>query len=1029
MKNKLLSAITIMAIVITQLSFVSVFAATPSSATATQTPIESAFTDAKFLSAVRTAIGKTNDEHIYPSDVESVTELNIERKKITNLAGIEYFTGLKELYAAANKLVSVDFSRNEQLEKIDCSYNTSLLELNVSNNLKLKTLECNYGKLSKLDVSNNPELTRLICFSNKLRTLDVSKNPLLEELNAKGMGLALMDMRNNPKLNKVNITQNYISEDRVLLPEGITMESGIIVYSPQKTSDLSGTFTDQKFLECVRDSINKPTGSIYPSDVNQITELDVEGKELTSLNGIEHLQSLETLNCASNYLTDLDISSNLELKDVKCYRNDITSLDFANNKELQDINAYNNKLEDVNISENAQLANVDVSYNELSSIDISGSDKLNEVNISKNNIASDDAIILSDKYLSNLMEQARTTGYKTVPTNDARIKIFPQYGRYVYMNVLGQNNMDLNVEIYSVEQATFKVFDITDYSGTEKYEDKDMPYEREFDDDEFEKKIENLKAGATEQTINVNAKTGENEEGEYEGIVTLKGNKDYYKLLVVSYVENEPGNPSAGIHADAAQVREVTIVPVHRDPKVVEFKINNGCTRHSNSLGNYEYGLNGKGDVFDILATRKPRVIFYGEEFYVYIALENYENVQNVIIRMSRNDHNSIIENQYIKLTSVGNGIFTGKGKIPHGSELSDTWGREGKMYVYQTQKDDVNKEEVLIDSYDARLIMDPSGYIYEGVPSNRLRDVKTSLYYKDRNGEAVKWNASEEDQKNPIFTDSRGTFEWAVPAGKWQIKAEKEGYGTYYTDWLPVPPAQMDVNFSMMSTEKPKVTQISAYPDGVEIQFNKYMHSEDMSLENINITLQGINIVEDIIPMDKEQDYWESERDGTIISGGTGNYYTSRIKVKPSVTLMKGDSIGVSINKNVRTYAGVTMTENYDSNSVVEKKPTGMSVYEDNTGSDKPPMGIGDEAYSLTCGTTQNIKVQITPVDSSIGKKLYLVMDNDWAVSLPSEVIIDDEGWATIPVEAVLPLDVKISMYLEGCGLAKEIQMSVVSE
>ena len=40
MKNKLLSAITIMAIVITQLSFVSVFAATPSSATATQTPIE-----------------------------------------------------------------------------------------------------------------------------------------------------------------------------------------------------------------------------------------------------------------------------------------------------------------------------------------------------------------------------------------------------------------------------------------------------------------------------------------------------------------------------------------------------------------------------------------------------------------------------------------------------------------------------------------------------------------------------------------------------------------------------------------------------------------------------------------------------------------------------------------------------------------------------------------------------------------------------------------------------------------------------
>lgn len=1022
MKKRILSLTLIMAMIFTQISFISVFAETTTDAS-TQTPIESAFTDANFLNAVRTVIGKTNGEPIYPSDVENITSLNVERKRIVSLAGIEYFTGLKELIVAANKIGEADFSKNEQLEIIDCSYNTTLKTLDVSNNPKLQTLECNYGKLSRLDITNNPELKRLLCFSNSLHTLDISHNPLLEELDAKSMGLTLIDMRNNPNLKKVNITQNYISQDRILLPEGITLDSGIINYASQKTSDISKTFTDPKLLESVRESINKPTGSIYQSDVDKITELDVEQKQLTSLDGIEHLKSLETLNCASNFLTDLDVSSNLELQDVKCYRNDITSLDFTNNNELREVNAYWNKLEDINISENALLENVDVSQNLLSSIDISSSNNLDTVNISKNNIVSDKYIKLSDKYDSNLMEQAKATGYKTVPTNAAKVKVYPQYTRYLDAIIIDQDGSELKVNIFTAPRATLKVFDVTDCDGIKEYEEGDMPFEDESDNLVFENNINDLKEGSIEQTINVSPISEDPEEPEYEGTVTLTGNRTEYKLLVVAYIEDEESETPAEPRAIAAQVIKA-IPDIPPDPKVIEFKINNGLNV-SNSFGDFAYGQNGKGEVFDVLATSKPTIVFFGYKFYVYVALENYEDVEKVIVRMSRNDHNPTIEKQYIELTSNGGGIFAGYGFIPESYEGSVTWGREGKIYLSWTDKNDLEKD---LATYDVGIVIDPSGYIYEGVPSNRLRDVKTTIYYEGRNGEAVKWNAAEENQKNPIFTNSRGMFEWAVPAGRWQVKAEKEGYNTYETDWLPVPPAQMDVNFSMQSTEKPTVTQIVAYPDGIEIQFNKYMCSEDMTAENINVTLEGIDIIKDIELMDNEKDYWTSEH-GTGISGGSEEYFVSRIKVKPSITLMKGENINVSINKNVRTYAEVAMAENYENNLVVEKRPTGISVYDGNTESGRPPMAIEDKGYSLTCGTTQNIKVKITPTDSSIGKKLYLVTDNDWAVSLPNEVIIDNEGWATIPVEAVLPLDVNISMYLENSGLAKVIEISVVPE
>ena len=87
--------------------------------------------------------------------------------------------------------------------------------------------------------------------------------------------------------------------------------------------------------------------------------------------------------------------------------------------------------------------------------------------------------------------------------------------------------------------------------------------------------------------------------------------------------------------------------------------------------------------------------------------------------------------------------------------------------------------------STQATGIIDPSGYIYEAVASNRVTDATVTLYEKvtsqDIYGEDVTtiqfWDAEPYKQNNPLQSDYMGQYMWDVPGGLWQVKCEKEGY------------------------------------------------------------------------------------------------------------------------------------------------------------------------------------------------------------------------------------------------------------
>ena len=199
-------------------------------------PIESTFTDAAFLTAVREVIGKTDGEHIYRSDVENITALEIQGKKIANLDGIQHFTSLKELYCWNNDLLELDLSYNPNLEVLDCSFNIDMESLTLSNCFKLKSLDCNYTALQDLDVSKNPDLTSLVCYSTKLSSLDISNNLLLETLDVYDAHLVTLDITNNIRLTSLDCSCNDMcAVDSVVGVENCTLlqEDDAFVFEPQ----------------------------------------------------------------------------------------------------------------------------------------------------------------------------------------------------------------------------------------------------------------------------------------------------------------------------------------------------------------------------------------------------------------------------------------------------------------------------------------------------------------------------------------------------------------------------------------------------------------------------------------------------------------------------------------------------------------------------------------------------------------------------------------------------------------------------
>ena len=281
--------------------------------------------------------------------------------------------------------------------------------------------------------------------------------------------------------------------------------------------------------------------------------------------------------------------------------------------------------------------------------------------------------------------------------------------------------------------------------------------------------------------------------------------------------------------------------------------------------------------------------------------------------------------------------------------------------------------------------IFDPSGYVYEAVSSNRVEGVRTTCYYKetkedmygDLHDEAVIWDAETYAQENPLFTDADGRYQWDVPTGLWQVKYEKQGYETTYSDWLPVPPPQLEVNVGITQLRQPNVQKVKAYTDGIDITFDKYMRPHTLTAASIFLTSGGQQVPGTIELLNAESGYQTPD-----------SVYASKVRFIPSnATLNANDKVMLTVRRTVESYAGVPMEQDFTQQFTVAQRIEAL---------------VADSALNLQEGKQATIVIQAVPAAAAKGKKVVVNSSDAEAVAVAQqETTLDSNGAATVALSA----------------------------
>lgn len=251
----------------------------------TSLPInEKNFPDANFRKYIKGNIAGGRDV-LTVEERSKVEIININKKDISDLKGIEAFPNLTELKCGNNSIQKLDLRQNP----------------------KLKTLKCNKNQLTQLDLSKNPDIDYLNCSENQLEQLDVSHLKDLVTLNCSHNDLEQLDVRNSKFLETLYCSANRLTE----LDADVTHKSRLVSVECQNNQLTSLILGQNKLLK----------------------KLNCANNQLTQLN-LNNMNSLKELKCQNNQLTALDVSSSPNLTTLVLKNNHLTSLNLDSNPHL-----------------------------------------------------------------------------------------------------------------------------------------------------------------------------------------------------------------------------------------------------------------------------------------------------------------------------------------------------------------------------------------------------------------------------------------------------------------------------------------------------------------------------------------------------------------------------------------------------------------------------------------------------------------------------------------------------------------------
>ena len=291
---------------------------------------------------------------------------------------------------------------------------------------------------------------------------------------------------------------------------------------------------------------------------------------------------------------------------------------------------------------------------------------------------------------------------------------------------------------------------------------------------------------------------------------------------------------------------------------------------------------------------------------------------------------------------------------------------------------------------FDHHPYVDPSGFIYEAVASNRVEGATVTAYFKDGDGNPAIWVDELTDQPNPIITGADGVYEWNTPMGDWLVMVTKEGYYNAASSgdpaavdgWLPVPPPQTNVNIGMVSMAAPEVSDVQFSGKELRVQFSQYM--DIAALENngslITVTNNGFPVPVEFTFIDRE------------VSPTDENVFYGRILyITPAEGYALDGNVVLTINGNFTNYAGTAIGADYVSPELSVTRIPGSIVH---SYPNKLVTDVGDETeIAVRLLDTNGEPIADREVFVSCGADLY---------EMPASAITDENGRAVFTVTVI---------------------------
>lgn len=212
----------------------------------------------------------------------------------------------------------------------------------------LKYLDCSHNKLTEIDLSNNPFLEELNCSFNKLKSLDLTMNGQLR---------SLVTNNNYPSFYVV-----YTYHDEKIYKEII----------PIPDSSLLAALIEVKLDQDL-------DGQISFEESEKINSLNLSGKGIRNIEGLQFFLNLIKLDLSNNELDEINLDGLRELQNLNLFKNNLTSLKLDKLNKLKYLTTSFNPITELNLSKNLYLVYLNCTANRLAVLNVWDNTKLKQI--------------------------------------------------------------------------------------------------------------------------------------------------------------------------------------------------------------------------------------------------------------------------------------------------------------------------------------------------------------------------------------------------------------------------------------------------------------------------------------------------------------------------------------------------------------------------------------------------------------------------------------------------------------------------